>query len=95
LTVFPLHLFRLADEWVSEGMENDTVYETSEKYVSAEWHYNDTESGVVKAWCAVGTYPYAEDISAKKELNISSLMSNGINVASINSTKSGNLALLP
>lgn len=66
------------------------MYEMSEKHVSAEWHYNDTESDVVKAWCAVGTYPYAEDITAKKELNISSLKSNGVNVASITSSKMGN-----
>lgn len=83
---FPL---RLADDWLSDGPANDTVYEISEKYVSAEWHYNDTESDIVKAWCAVGTYPYAEDISPKKELNISSMNSNGVNVASVPAMKSG------
>lgn len=74
---------------MSDGSANDTVYEISSKYVSAEWHYNDTESDIVKAWCAVGTYPYAEDISPKKELNISSMNSNGVNVASVPAMKSG------
>ena len=80
---------RLADKWFTEGSDNDTVYEKSEKYVSSEWHYNDTESDVVKAWCAIGTYPYAEDISPKRELNISSINSNGVNVASVAAMENG------
>ena len=80
---------RLADKWFTEGSDNDTVYEKSEKYVSSEWHYNDTESDVVRAWCAIGTYPYAEDISPKRELNISSINSNGVNVASVAAMENG------
>lgn len=56
------------------------VYEILEKYVSAEWYYNDIELDIVKAWCVVGIYFYVEDILLKKEFNIFLMNSNGVNV---------------
>lgn len=38
------------------------------------WHYNDTESGIERAWYSVGTYPYAEDVSPRKEVDVSSVL---------------------
>lgn len=73
-------LFRLADDWLFDGLVNDTVYEILEKYVLAEWYYNDIELDIVKVWCVVGIYFYVEDILLKKEFNIFLMNSNGVNV---------------
>ena len=51
------------------------VYESTEDALSAMWHYNETESKVVRGWFAVGTYPYADDIAALKEIPITTTLS--------------------
>lgn len=61
-----------ADSDVGEG---SMVYESTEDALSALWHYNDTESEIVRAWYGVGTYPYADDIAQQKEVPIASSLS--------------------
>lgn len=51
------------------------VYESTEDSLSAMWHYNETESEIVRGWYAVGTYPYADDIAALKEVPITTSLS--------------------
>ena len=51
-----------------------SVYQTSADSLSAMWHYNDTESSIERAWYSVGTYPYSEDVSPRKEVDVSSVL---------------------
>lgn len=55
--------------------EESLVYESTDDALSAIWHYNDLESEVVRAWYAVGTYPFSDDLSERKELDISITLS--------------------
>ena len=55
--------------------EESLVYESTDDALSAMWHYNDSESEVVRAWYAVGTYPFSDDLSERKELDISITLS--------------------
>lgn len=55
--------------------EESLVYESTDDALSAMWHYNDSESEVVRAWYAVGTYPFSDDMSERKELDISITLS--------------------
>lgn len=55
--------------------EESLVYESTDDALSAMLHYNDSESEVVRAWYAVGTYPFSDDLSEKKELDISITLS--------------------
>lgn len=57
---------------VSEGV---LIYEQTVDALSAMWHYNDTESQIVRAWYSVGTYPYSQDIASRKEVTMSSTLS--------------------
>lgn len=55
--------------------EESLVYESTDDALSAMWHYNDSESEVVRAWYAVGTYPFSDDLSERKEFDISITLS--------------------
>lgn len=55
--------------------EDSLVYESTDDALSAMWHYNDSQSEVVRAWYAVGTFPFSDDISEKKEVDISITLS--------------------
>ena len=55
--------------------EDSLVYESTDDALSAMWHYNDSESKVVRAWYAVGTYPFFDDVSEKQEVDISITLS--------------------
>lgn len=57
---------------MSEGV---LIYEQTVDALSAMWHYNDTESQIVRAWYSVGTYPYSQDIASREEVTMSSTMS--------------------
>ena len=35
------------------------------------WHYNDSESQILRTWYSVGTYLYGQDISLREEADIS------------------------
>ncbi|CAG2247498.1 unnamed protein product [Mytilus edulis] len=75
-------------ESVSDGitvdlLPPDIVLDSTTDSLSAIWHYNDTDSEVIRAWYSVGTYPYAEDISLRTEVNISSTQSGHLEVGSI------------
>lgn len=59
--------------------EESLVYESTDDALSAMWHYNDSESEVVRAWYAVGTYPFSDDMSERKELDISITLSSYLN----------------
>ncbi|XP_063408918.1 uncharacterized protein LOC134692399 [Mytilus trossulus] len=62
---------------------SSSMYKSTADSLSAVWHYNDTDSQVIRAWYSVGTYPYAEDISPKTEVNISSTQSSYLNIGSV------------
>ncbi|VDI73733.1 Hypothetical predicted protein, partial [Mytilus galloprovincialis] len=70
-------LDRLSDKNAASGEigSSSSMYKSSTDSLSAMWHYNDTDSEVTRAWYSVGTYPYAEDISPRTEVNISSTQS--------------------
>ncbi|KAK3104702.1 hypothetical protein FSP39_008103 [Pinctada imbricata] len=51
------------------------IYVVSEDSLTASWHYNDTESEVVRAWYAVGTYPRGEDIVARQLITVDDTLS--------------------
>ncbi|XP_062596534.1 uncharacterized protein LOC134257978, partial [Saccostrea cucullata] len=55
--------------------DDSLVYESTDDALSAMWHYNDSESEVVRAWYAVGTYPFSDDLSERKEVEISTTLS--------------------
>lgn len=55
--------------------DDSLVYESTDDALSAMWHYNDTESEVVRAWYAVGTYPFSDNLSDRKEVEISTTLS--------------------
>ncbi|VDH98959.1 Hypothetical predicted protein [Mytilus galloprovincialis] len=50
-----------------------SLYETTTDSLTAQWTYNDTESGIVLGWYSVGTYPFAQDIASMVEVEISSM----------------------
>ena len=60
-----------------------SVYQKSADSLSAMWHYNDTESGIERAWYSVGTYPYAEDVSPLREVEVSSILSSELPLATV------------
>lgn len=55
--------------------DDSLVYESTEDALSAMWHYNDSESAVIRAWYAVGTFPFSDNISERKEVDISTTLS--------------------
>ena len=70
------YIFRLTGLTSSKHniQSGSSVYQTSADSLSAMWHYNDTESSIERAWYSVGTYPYSEDVSPRKEVNVSSVL---------------------
>ncbi|VDI67222.1 Hypothetical predicted protein [Mytilus galloprovincialis] len=78
-------LDRLSDNNAIDGDigPSSSMYKSTADSLSALWHYNDTDSEVTRAWYSVGTYPYAEDISPRTEVNISSTQSSHLEVGSI------------
>ncbi|XP_052081235.1 uncharacterized protein LOC127719259 [Mytilus californianus] len=78
-------LDRLSDESADNGGIGSSLsmYKSSTDSLSAMWHYNDTDSGITRAWYSVGTYPYAEDISPRSEVNISSTQSSHMEVGTV------------
>ena len=60
-----------------------SVYQKSADSLSATWHYNDTESGIERAWFSVGTYPYAEDVSPRRQVEVSSVLLSDLPLASV------------
>ncbi|XP_076086943.1 uncharacterized protein LOC143057517 [Mytilus galloprovincialis] len=84
-------LDRLADKNAVDGDigPSSSMYKSTADSLSALWHYNDTDSEVIRAWYSVGTYPYAEDISPRTEVNISSTQSSNFEVGSVKPDISG------
>ncbi|XP_071152144.1 uncharacterized protein, partial [Mytilus edulis] len=82
---------RLADKNAVDGDigPSSSMYKSTADSLSAIWHYNDTGSEVIRAWYSVGTYPYAEDISPRTEVNISSTQSSNFEVGSVKPDISG------
>ena len=72
-----LSCFRLGDKSASEVDVSEKVvtYERTVDALAAMWHYNDSESQIVRAWYSVGTYPYGQDIAPREEADISSTWS--------------------
>ncbi|CAG2236309.1 unnamed protein product [Mytilus edulis] len=84
-------LDRLSDNNAIDGDigPSSSMYKSTADSLSALWHFNDTDSEVTRAWYSVGTYPYAEDISPRTEVNISSTQSSYLEVASVKPDISG------
>lgn len=74
---FVIYFYRLTKHSSAESDvgAGSMVYESTEDSLSAMWHYNETESEIVRGWYAVGTYPYADDIAALKEVPITTSLS--------------------
>jgi hypothetical protein len=52
-----------------------SVYERTVDALSAMWHYNESESLLVRAWFSVGTFSSGQDIAKREEVSISSTFS--------------------
>ncbi|CAG2251013.1 unnamed protein product [Mytilus edulis] len=50
-----------SDQDITSG---NSLYQTTTDSLTAQWTYNDTESGIERGWYSVGTYPFAEDIAS-------------------------------
>ncbi|CAG2246701.1 unnamed protein product [Mytilus edulis] len=59
-----------SDQDITSG---NSLYQTTTDSLTAQWTYNDTESGIERGWYSVGTYPFAEDIASMVEVEISSM----------------------
>ena len=86
--------FRLTDKDASELESGTSLYKKSADSLSALWHYGDDESGILRAWFCVGTYPYAEDVAPLTEVNISPSLQSSLPLSTIIPNTEGNNKLV-
>ncbi|XP_076085326.1 uncharacterized protein LOC143056125 [Mytilus galloprovincialis] len=67
----------------------NSLYQTTTDSLTAQWTYNDTESGIVRGWYSVGTYPFAEDIASMVEVEISSMDFSSLPLAYVTAIDTG------
>ena len=76
-----------ADTTITEG---GTLYQTTST-IYGQWHYNDTETDIEKAWLSLGTYPQGEDVTPRSEVNISTLGESSLPLGSVTPQDNGKL----
>ncbi|XP_052081925.1 uncharacterized protein LOC127719726 isoform X2 [Mytilus californianus] len=75
-----------SDQDITSG---NSLYQTTTDSLTAQWTYNDTESGIERGWYSVGTYPFAEDIASMVEVEISSMDFSTLPLAFITAVDTG------
>lgn len=77
-----------SDKNITEG---GTQYQTTST-IYGQWSFNDTETAIERAWLSVSTYPGADDISPRSEVNISALGEGNLPLGAITPQTSGKLS---
>ncbi|XP_076086791.1 uncharacterized protein LOC143057371 [Mytilus galloprovincialis] len=74
-----------SDKNITEG---GTQYQTTST-IYGQWSFNDTETAIERAWLSVSTYPGADDISPRSEVNVSALGEGNLPLGAITPQTSG------